>query len=663
MLAYVSSGHVGENLDRVDAWDSQNIFGKTQEDFIPEMWDVASRSNTKKPFYHLSINFDPNDEDQKNISDERAFETARRLLDKMGLEAHQAVFAIHRDTEHPHVHVFLNRVTDDGKLWDTKHDYVKSMSAMREVELEMGLNHPEKKHNIDFEREQILRVDEGKKDWKILISTRVDQAIADSNGTFEDFQTKLKNNYFVDVKINSNGTGMSYMLLDYKNDENLPIKMGARKIGKFYQKNAIDNRLEGQREILKKNIEEKPSITLPEISQIDYEHFKEIIHHLNAEIMIQIRDDERYVFQKLLYSNCDVSQIDQEKISKNYMNAFILAARQTPFRQEASYLNAIYQTYKNENKLSSIAKRGLSEIFKRTPLKIINGIQYAHDPKSLANFVRNRVQSEILNMIPGGYWAQLAMNIIQMLSRSSEIKSIRKNAFKFHHYQKMKEIGREVKTTSGKQLSPRVDRDVYFRLAKMHREDENSNFIKGISKEPPYKEDPLYLNIYNAYRNSEQQLVVKVNELKGVLSSSPHDSRSVNIIQKEIHDLQENIVSHVKKLEIAEQMIRFDYFRIEVLDGAYFHMLDTLHREISAGFIDVIRKNSQFATPDEKISIMKTYERTLLTCLEENVVDKDLVEKVGNALYKLINASLKVSAINHRIIASKQQENSHDRSR
>jgi hypothetical protein len=67
---------------------------------------AAQNRRIKDPVYHFIISW--REEDQP--SDEQAFASAQYALKQLGLESHQYVTAIHRDTDNVHVHVAVNRV-------------------------------------------------------------------------------------------------------------------------------------------------------------------------------------------------------------------------------------------------------------------------------------------------------------------------------------------------------------------------------------------------------------------------------------------------------------------------------------------------------------------------------------------------------------------------
>lgn len=104
----------------------------------------AAQSRTKTPVYHLIVSWDPAD----HVGHDSMKEVAKRLLNKLGLQEHQAVAVEHSDRDHPHMHVVTNRVHPrhgergmDGKkihVWAGWNDGEKIQEELRKMEREFG---------------------------------------------------------------------------------------------------------------------------------------------------------------------------------------------------------------------------------------------------------------------------------------------------------------------------------------------------------------------------------------------------------------------------------------------------------------------------------------------------------------------------------------------
>lgn len=104
-----------------------------------EMLAVADMNGrVKDPVYHVTLNW----QEGENPTDEQAFEAARKAMKAVGMEGHQYVAAVHRDTDNVHVHLMVNRVHPDTyKAVYPDRDYYKLDKCMREIELEQGWRH------------------------------------------------------------------------------------------------------------------------------------------------------------------------------------------------------------------------------------------------------------------------------------------------------------------------------------------------------------------------------------------------------------------------------------------------------------------------------------------------------------------------------------------
>jgi hypothetical protein len=89
----------------------------------------------QKPVYHLSINWPP---DEKPTQEQMQY-TADRLLRDLGLHEHHVLMVAHRDTEHHHVHLAINRVHPETlRAWRHNHDRARIRASLNRIEREMG---------------------------------------------------------------------------------------------------------------------------------------------------------------------------------------------------------------------------------------------------------------------------------------------------------------------------------------------------------------------------------------------------------------------------------------------------------------------------------------------------------------------------------------------
>ncbi|NUP56550.1 MAG: relaxase/mobilization nuclease domain-containing protein [Gemmatimonadaceae bacterium] len=137
LAAYLVAGRSGEERDRV-AWSiGRNLPTDDPELAARFMRATASQNDrVEKPVYHIALSFDPNDP-----VDRAAMErVANRVLERLGLAEHQAVIVAHRDREHAHMHILVNRVhPETGLAWERWKDQPLIQQVLREEERALGL--------------------------------------------------------------------------------------------------------------------------------------------------------------------------------------------------------------------------------------------------------------------------------------------------------------------------------------------------------------------------------------------------------------------------------------------------------------------------------------------------------------------------------------------
>jgi hypothetical protein len=101
----------------------------------------------KNAAYHAMIAWHP---DEKPTPEQMQL-IAKRTLELAGLGEHQTLIMGHGDTPHQHLHMLINRVhPTTGKAWDTKHDYRRFDTIMRQLAEEHGFRYePAHRFNPD----------------------------------------------------------------------------------------------------------------------------------------------------------------------------------------------------------------------------------------------------------------------------------------------------------------------------------------------------------------------------------------------------------------------------------------------------------------------------------------------------------------------------------
>ena len=137
LASYLAKGRDGDNPDRV-AWSAgRNLPTDDPELAATFMRATAARSDrVEKPVYHIAISFDPGDAVDRATMER----VADRVLERLGLAEHEAVIVAHRDREHQHLHMLINRVhLETGKAWERWKDQPIVQEVLRDEERALGL--------------------------------------------------------------------------------------------------------------------------------------------------------------------------------------------------------------------------------------------------------------------------------------------------------------------------------------------------------------------------------------------------------------------------------------------------------------------------------------------------------------------------------------------
>ena len=137
LATYLATGRTGREHDRV-AWSSARNLPTNEPELAGKIMRATAEQNVRveRPVYHLVLSFDPNDRVDRTTMER----VADRVLSQIGLQDHQAVIVAHRDREHAHVHVLVNRVHPaTGKVWDLSYDFRAIQEVLRREERALGI--------------------------------------------------------------------------------------------------------------------------------------------------------------------------------------------------------------------------------------------------------------------------------------------------------------------------------------------------------------------------------------------------------------------------------------------------------------------------------------------------------------------------------------------
>ncbi|WP_247237704.1 relaxase/mobilization nuclease domain-containing protein [Telluribacter sp. SYSU D00476] len=114
-----------------------NIVSQDPKGIADEMQQEASYGRCKKPVWHTSLSWKP----EEHPTREQIIVAANSYCQKMGADPtdHQIVVYQHHDQPHRHIHIYINRVpTDGGPALTTSHNYARNERICREISQELG---------------------------------------------------------------------------------------------------------------------------------------------------------------------------------------------------------------------------------------------------------------------------------------------------------------------------------------------------------------------------------------------------------------------------------------------------------------------------------------------------------------------------------------------
>lgn len=137
LATYLAAGRTGQERDRV-AWSTARNLPTNDPELAGKIMRATAERSTRveQPVYHLVLSFDPNDGPDRATMER----VADRVLERIQLHEHQAVIVAHRDREHSHVHILVNRVhPKTGLAWEYSFDYRAIQEVLREEERALGI--------------------------------------------------------------------------------------------------------------------------------------------------------------------------------------------------------------------------------------------------------------------------------------------------------------------------------------------------------------------------------------------------------------------------------------------------------------------------------------------------------------------------------------------
>ena len=117
---------------------SQRLAGENPKE-ITEEFKIIQSQNQRTQRNTLSFVMSPSIEDGKKLSKQKLKDLTKKFIDAMHLKERQAIAFVHRDKEHTHIHLYVNRIGFDGRAYNDSFIGKRSQQKAYEVAREMGL--------------------------------------------------------------------------------------------------------------------------------------------------------------------------------------------------------------------------------------------------------------------------------------------------------------------------------------------------------------------------------------------------------------------------------------------------------------------------------------------------------------------------------------------
>ncbi len=140
-----SISHTGASMSygwneekNVEVVYKQHLAGDNPQEITDE-FKIIQEQNGRTKNNTLSFVLSPTVEDGKDLSKKQLGELPQKFISEMKLNERQAIAFVHRDKQHIHVHLYVNRIGFDGKAYKDNFIGKRSRHAAKRVAKEMGL--------------------------------------------------------------------------------------------------------------------------------------------------------------------------------------------------------------------------------------------------------------------------------------------------------------------------------------------------------------------------------------------------------------------------------------------------------------------------------------------------------------------------------------------
>lgn len=180
----------------------------------------SSLNPIAKPVAHISLDFSA--QDKEKLTNRKMVEIAHEYMAKMGYSNTQFLIVRHNDTDHPHLHLILNRVDADGKRISDQNERIRSTQVCKELTTKHGLYFAKGKENV--KRHRLREPDKAKYEIYDALKSALPKAnswqelasILTKEGITVEFKTKGETSQIEGVKFKKGAYSFSGSKIDHQ---------------------------------------------------------------------------------------------------------------------------------------------------------------------------------------------------------------------------------------------------------------------------------------------------------------------------------------------------------------------------------------------------------------------------------------------------------------
>lgn len=142
----------------------QHLCGENPKEITKE-FQVVQQTNNRCKKNTLSFVISPTVEDGKTLRKKELARITEKFMENMRLKERQAIAFVHRDKQHLHIHLYVNRIDFKGQTYNDSFIGKRSQQAAEKTAQELGLTtvkevQQQKEQSLKHIRDQIRQIHE-----------------------------------------------------------------------------------------------------------------------------------------------------------------------------------------------------------------------------------------------------------------------------------------------------------------------------------------------------------------------------------------------------------------------------------------------------------------------------------------------------------------------